>query len=443
MIAAFFGLAPAIAALINAGSGDLLARDSLGQTALTWAAGFGHLDAAKMLIESQGGGVFTGLRWLGIWKPPIIEAADNWRLTPLMHAVAAESTVVAKLLLDKGADLEAGCNNGGTALWRSTGGPTVMRLLLEKGANVEAKDSLDGMTPLMRASKFQSAAHTVQLLLQYGAEVDSKDGQHGNTALIWAIEEDSGETVKLLLEHKANLELTNNKGHTAFSIACGLGRLGIARLLLDKGVDVESRDPNGTSALSKACMGRSDSVVELLLKHGADVESQNAKGITPLACAVALWDGGRAGPLFPQAVAKFNFTRRNETPPSHWVPRDMNPEGQRVITLLLEHGADIEHRDVDGRTPLSHATGSLNGPEVVTLLLEKGANVHAADKRGMTPLFWTTYKQVDTDVAKVLIQHGADVNARDADGLTPLSLACDEAGNARTAELLRETGARM
>ena len=105
--------------------------------------------------------------------------------------------------------------------------------------------------------------------------------------------------------------------------------------------------------------------------------------------------------------------------------------------------AGAKHKDVDGRTPLLHATDSLKGPEFVTLLREKSANVHSTGKRGMTPLFWATDKKVDTDVAKVLIQHGADVNARDADGRTPLSLACSETGNPRTAELLREMGARM
>ncbi len=176
-----------------------------------------------------------------------------------------------------------------------------------------------------------------------------------------AIEEDRDETVKVLVEHGVNLELAN-KGHIyifiGFLIACDLGLVGIARLLLDKGVDFESRDPDGTSALSRACDGGYDSVVELLLKHGADVKSQIAVGTTPLTCAAAAWDGGRAGPELAR-------------PPSHWVHIGMNPGARRVITLLLEHGADIEHKDVDGRTPLSHATDSLKGPEFVTLLLRR------------------------------------------------------------------------
>ncbi len=129
IIASFFGLAPAIAALINAGS-DLLVRDSKGRTVLHWAAEFGRLDAAKLLIESQGGGVYKGLGWLGIWKPAIIEAANNSGKTPLMCAVSGESASVTNLLLDKGADIEA--------------------------------------------SRFPTA-DGVQLLLQYGVDVDGQD----------------------------------------------------------------------------------------------------------------------------------------------------------------------------------------------------------------------------------------------------------------------------
>ena len=235
--------------------------------------------------------MYKVLGLLGIWKPAIIEAADDSGKTPLMCAVSGESASVTKLLLDKGADLEAKSHNGGTALSINAGGSRpVIRLLLERGADVEVRNNR-GESPLIKASRFPTA-DGVQLLLQYGADVDGQDWGCGNTALMRAIEEDRSETVKVLVEHGANLELTNNKGHTAFLIACELGLLDIARLLLDKGVDVESQDPDGTSALSRACDGGYDSVVELQLKHDADVKSQNAVGATPLTCAAAAWDGG-------------------------------------------------------------------------------------------------------------------------------------------------------
>jgi ankyrin repeat protein len=58
-----------------------------------------------------------------------------------------------------------------------------------------------------------------------------------------------------------------------------------------------------------------------------------------------------------------------------------------VVKLLLEKGADVDSKDMGGRTPLSWA--ARNGHEaVVTLLLEKGADVHSKDKDGRTPLSW-------------------------------------------------------
>ncbi|KAK4118435.1 purine and uridine phosphorylase, partial [Parathielavia appendiculata] len=121
MIASFFGLAPVVEALIKTGGGGgLLARDSQGRTALTWAVMYGHHDAARILIESQPG-VLRGLSWLGLWKPAIVEAANNKGETPLIHAVLGVSESLTRLLLDKGANIEARDVRGATALWHAAG----------------------------------------------------------------------------------------------------------------------------------------------------------------------------------------------------------------------------------------------------------------------------------------------------------------------------------
>lgn len=56
---------------------------------------------------------------------------------------------VIKLLLEKGADIEAADSNGRTLLYRASlnGHDKVVKLLLEKGADMNTKDS-DGWTPL-------------------------------------------------------------------------------------------------------------------------------------------------------------------------------------------------------------------------------------------------------------------------------------------------------
>ena len=54
----------------------------------------------------------------------------------------------------------------------------------------------------------------------------------------------------------------------------------------------------------------------------------------------------------------------------------------KKVSLLLEKGAELEARDIDGWTPLMVAAGKSSTPEIVQLLLEKGADALAKDKEG-------------------------------------------------------------
>ena len=55
----------------------------------------------------------------------------------------------------------------------------------------------------------------------------------------------------------------------------------------------------------------------------------------------------------------------------------------KIISLLLEHGADINATDNDNNTPL-HGMAFLNAHEIVALLIEHGADVNAKDNKGNT-----------------------------------------------------------
>lgn len=56
-----------------------------------------------------------------------------------------------------------------------------------------------------------------------------------------------------------------------------------------------------------------------------------------------------------------------------------------MISLLLEHGADINATNVDGETPL-HVSAYALYPDTVDLLVSRSANLAAKDGAGYTPL---------------------------------------------------------
>ena len=78
--------------------------------------------------------------------------------------------------------------------------PKHTELLLDRGADVNAKCHL-GLTALAVASR-SGSMKMVELLLKYGVNVNAKDA-HGNTALSWIRQWSPKEVVQLLLEHGA------------------------------------------------------------------------------------------------------------------------------------------------------------------------------------------------------------------------------------------------
>ncbi|RYP08418.1 hypothetical protein DL764_001906 [Monosporascus ibericus] len=111
---------------------------------------------------------------------------------------------------------------------------------------------------------------------------------------------------------------------------------------------------------------------------------------------------------------------------------------EAVARLLLDRGADVRAQKKDGLTPLQAATS--NGYEAVTsMLLDNGADVGAQKKDGLTPLHAAVFNGHEA-VARLLLDKGADVGAQKKDGLTPLHAAVFN-GHEGVVRLLLDTGA--
>jgi ankyrin repeat protein len=240
----------------------------------------------------------------------------------------------------------------------------VVKLLLEKGAKIEAKDSQDGRTPLLWAAEEGHEA-VVKLLIENGANVDAKDVK-GRTSLSYVAEEGHEATVKLLLERGANVDAQGEECGTALQAASLWGHVAIVQLLLERGADVNAQGGHYNTALQEASHEGHETIVQLLLERGAD-------DINEALQAASLGGHETIVQLLLERDADVNAQGGHY----NTALQAASHEGhETIVQLLLERGADVNAQGGKCGTALQAA--SFQGHQtIVQLLLERGADVNA------------------------------------------------------------------
>ena len=91
------------------------------------------------------------------------------------------------------------------------------------------------------------------------------------------------------------------------------------------------------------------------------------------------------------------------------------------MPVFIEKGADVNHADNLGYTPLMLGSGM----ETLKALVKAGADVNARNKDGNTPLHFVLDRNSSQEAA-YLIKKGADFNVANNDGVTPMQLAAEK-----------------
>jgi ankyrin repeat protein len=186
-------------------------RSAMGNTALMLAARPAHSYRAVGLLLAHGADA---------------SATNNWGASALMAAAAGGDLETAKLLIQKGADVNAqpamdhaGLIFGGgrsALMWAAyRGNVSMLKLLLDAGADVNAA-GLFG-SPLSQAV-WADRVDAARLLLERGAKANQVDLSDGYAPLHWAASSETGDTalVKLLLAHGADANLGGGENVEAF-----------------------------------------------------------------------------------------------------------------------------------------------------------------------------------------------------------------------------------
>ena len=190
--------------------------------------------------------------------------------TPLIAAVQNGHFEVVKLLLDRGATLDAVESQTTLHIAVFRGNKEITQLLLDRGVEVEAT-LRNGATALHVAIFVEDNLEIVKLLLDRGAAVNAAISD-GETPLLIASVQDDVNAAQTILDRGAAVDAACEEGRTALHWwAAAVNNLGLARLLLDWGAPIDAADKAGWTALHVALSFGHAAVVLLLLKRMAAI----------------------------------------------------------------------------------------------------------------------------------------------------------------------------
>ena len=280
--------------------------------------------------------------------------------------------------------------------------------------------------------------HTIvkYLIVEHSLDVNARGLYKKSTPLHWASSKGHMDTVRILLEHEADVSAQNDDGSTPLHWAARRGRVEVVHILLEHGADATAQDKNKLTPLHQASSGGHVDSVRVFLEYGVDATAQDKNGWTALHCASYEGHVEVTSILLDHGVDATVLDKDGRTP-LHRASFEGHVEVTRVF---LEHGVDATAQDKDGRT-LLHRASFEGHVKVVRILLEHGVDATAQDKNGWTPLHHAS-QEGHPGVARVLLQRGADATAQDKDGWTPLNLAIHQGHNEVTCILLEHCEGR-
>jgi ankyrin repeat protein len=318
-----------------------------------------------------------------------------------------------QLILDAGADPNEAADNGRTAVGEAArvGDPFRLKLLIERGASVQPREA-------KKRRKHKIERDYEKLLKQFQEDFDANGKFEAYAVpLFQAAALGNAECVRLILEAGFPADFVCD-GENALD---HVGSVEAAQMLWDAGCRV-GKGRFGFDAVDDAFEGERYVVAQFLIDQMDEPHRSHFINEKLMTCS-----GTRMNPDGVRALLSMgadpNYMSKDLGTPLHWCcwqgdgncGRD-NEVVVQTLELLLSAGSDVNAIGERGYTPLHYAVaGDWGSPTAVRVLLTHGAQVDARNANKKTPLMQAA-KRGDVESIELLLAAGADRSLKDRRG---------------------------